>query len=124
MRGAGRALAAPRSGWRNVLLVPRQVVGDRKPRRFGADENMVRRPYGRIVDESSHGDVNEGPFADDRKEQRAADPAMGIVRVFFAEVHKLCLALCDYELPSLDSGEWLERQTVPRSKLPDRSYAT
>lgn len=56
-----------------MLWVLGQVVGDCEPSRLGADEDVLGRADGRIVDEASHGDVDEGAVADDRIQERAAD---------------------------------------------------
>jgi hypothetical protein len=50
------------------LLVLRQVIRDGEPWRLGADENMLGRTNARIVDESSHGHVDERAGADQRVE--------------------------------------------------------
>ena len=49
-----------------MLCVLRQVVGDGEPRRLGADEDVLGRADGRIVDQNTHGDVDEGAVANDR----------------------------------------------------------
>ena len=49
-----------------MLLILGQVVGDGEPRRLGADEDMLGRPDGRIVDQGSQGDMDEGAVADHR----------------------------------------------------------
>ena len=37
-----------------------QLIRDFEPPRFGADEDMFARANGRIVDERTHSDMNEG----------------------------------------------------------------
>jgi hypothetical protein len=59
-------------GWPLDGFVSGQVVGDCEPRCLGADEDVLGRADSRIVDESSHGDVDKLAVADDRVEERAA----------------------------------------------------
>src|SRR5437879_2665367 len=66
-----------------------QVVGNCEPWRLGADEDVHGRADGRIVDERSHANVDEGPGADDRIEKGAAHFAADIVAIFVAEDQQL-----------------------------------
>jgi hypothetical protein len=64
-----RTVLSPRGRFpHHMLFVLGQVVGDCEPWRFGADENVLARADGRVVDEGSHGDVDEGAVEDDRIE--------------------------------------------------------
>ena len=65
--------------------VLRQIVGDGEPRRLRADEDVLARPDGRIVDQGAHGDVDEGAVAHHRIEQRAARLAARVVAIVVAE---------------------------------------
>jgi hypothetical protein len=62
-----------------MLLVLGQ--GDGEPPRLGADEYVHARTDTRVVNKSSHGDMDKGALADDGIEERAADPAMRVVMV-------------------------------------------
>src|SRR5205085_2886578 len=68
----------------SVLLELRQVVGDLEPRRFRADEDVLRRPEARRVDEGAVRDVDVLPVANDGVEKRAAHAAACVVRVVVA----------------------------------------
>jgi len=46
------------------LVVLRQVVGDREPRGFGADENVCCGLDGRTVDQRAQSDVRKRAFSD------------------------------------------------------------
>jgi hypothetical protein len=92
----------------HVLLVLGQVVGDGEPGRLGADKYVLGRTDSRVVNESSHGDMDKDALADDGKEERPADPAMRVVAVFVAEDQELVFARGDGELVALYSSEWLE----------------
>ena len=94
-----------------MLFVLRQVVGDGEPRRLGADENVVRRAYGRVVDEGSHRDMHEAAVTHDGIEERAASLAVRVVGVLLAEDHKLARAFGYGELRALNPCERLERRT-------------
>src|SRR5713101_666968 len=104
-------LAAGRSGWRHMLCVLRQVVGDGEPRRLGADEDVPARTDAGVVQKASQGDMDEGAVADDRIEQRAAAPAVRVVSVVVALDQEIVLALGEAELAALDAGERLEGRT-------------
>ena len=82
-------LAALASGGRDVFFVLPQVVGDGEPRGVGADENVMRRAYGRVVDEGSHGDVHEGAVTDHRIKEGALTLAGRVVGVLLPEDHRL-----------------------------------
>jgi hypothetical protein len=70
---SGHALrSTARLGNPHMLFILGQVVCNCEPPRLGADEDMRGRTDGRIVDEGSHGDVDEGAVADDRIKERAA----------------------------------------------------
>jgi len=94
-------------------LVLRQVVGDGEPGRLGADEDVVGRPDGRLVDQGSQRDVDVLAVADQRIEEGAARPAVGVVRLLdvAAEDQQLVVPLGDGEFATLDAGEGLERRT-------------
>ena len=102
--------AAGGCGGLRMRGVLRQIVGDGEPRRLGADEDVLARADGRIVDQGAHGDVNEGAVAHDRIEQRAARLAVRVVAVFVAKDHEVVLAAGDAQLVALDAGERLERR--------------
>jgi hypothetical protein len=68
-----------------------QVVGDCEPRCLRADEDVSGRADRRIIDESSHGDVDELAVADDRIEERAARLTMRVVTVLVAIDQKVVL---------------------------------
>ena len=91
-----------------MLFILRQVVGDREPRRLGADEDVPARADAGIVQKASQGDVDEGAVADHRIEQRAAPPAVRVIGVFFALDKEIILALGEAEFAALDAGERLE----------------
>ena len=90
--------------------VLRQIVGDGEPRRLGADEDVLARADGGIVDQGAHGDVNEGAVAHHRIEQRAARLAARVVAVVVAENHEVVCAAGDAQLVARDAGERLERR--------------
>jgi hypothetical protein len=99
----------PSSGTRHhMLLVLGQVISDGEPWRLEADEHVPGRTDTRVVNESSHGDLDKGALADDGIEERPANPAMRVVAVFVAEDHELVFARGDGELVALYPGEWLE----------------
>jgi hypothetical protein len=85
-----------------------QVISDGEPWRLGADEYVLGRTDTRVVNESSHGDMDKGTLADDGIEERPANPAMRVVGVFVAEDHELVFARGDGEFVALYPGEWLE----------------
>jgi hypothetical protein len=62
----------------------------------------------RIIDESSHGDVDELAVADHRIEKRAARLTMGVVAVLVAIDQKAVPTLGDAQLVALDAGERFE----------------
>ena len=92
----------------NVTFVLGQVIGNCEPLRLGADEDMLARADGRIIDKGTHGDVDEGAVADDRIEQRAAHLTVCIVAGFIAKDHEVVLALGDVQLVALEASERLE----------------
>ncbi len=94
-----------------MLLVLGKIVGDGEPRRLGANEDMRPRADGGIIDEGSHGDMGEGTIADDRIEQRAAQVAVRVVGIRFANGHEVVLAFGDAQSVAPDAGEWLEGRT-------------
>ncbi len=65
-------------------LKSRKIVGNLEPRRLGADEDVLRRPNGRIVDQSPHGDVNVRSVPNDGEHQGATEFAVGVVAALFA----------------------------------------
>ena len=67
-----------------------------------------------VVNESSHGDMDKGAFADDGIEERPANPAMRVVAVFVAEDHELVFAPGDGELVALYPGECKAEPVVRR----------
>ncbi len=95
----------------SVLVELRQAVGDREPRRLGADENMLVRPYRWAIDQSSHGHVNISTLSNNGIQQRSARFTVRVIAIFFAEEHEVPMALCKGELYAFDSGERLERRT-------------
>ena len=86
------------------------IVGDGEPRRLGADEDVLARADGRIVDQGAHGDVDEGAVAHHRIEQRAARLAARVVAIVVAENHQVVRAAGDAQLVARDAGERLERR--------------
>ena len=85
-----------------------QVIGDGEPGRLGADEYVLGRTDSRVVNESSHGDMDKGALADDGIRERPANPTMGIIAVFVAENHEIVFARGNGELVVLYPGEWLQ----------------
>src|SRR5262245_47658963 len=91
-----------------MLRVLRQVVGDREPRRLGADKDMLRRSNGWIVEQRPHRNVNEGAGSNHRVKQRAAHFAVRVVTLLVAEDHEVGVAAGQGQLFAFDAGEWLE----------------
>jgi hypothetical protein len=56
-------MASSTTLFRRVPLESRKIIGNLEPRRLGADEDMLRRPDGRIIDQSADRDVNVGSIA-------------------------------------------------------------
>ena len=94
-----------------MLFILGQVVCNCEPPRLGADEDMRGRTDGRIVDEGSHSDVDEGAVADDRIKERAAHFTACVVAIFVAKDQEVVLALGDAQLVALDASEGLEGRT-------------
>src|SRR5271170_5285546 len=105
------SLSAGTPGDHHVFFVLGEVIGDCEPRRLGTNEDVLGRAGGRIVDEASHGDVDEGAVADYRIEERAAHLTARVVAVFVAKDHEVVLALRDVQLVPLDASERLEGRT-------------
>ena len=72
-----------------------KVVGDREPRRFGADKDVRPRTDRRCVDERAQRDVNECAIAHHRVQQRAATLAVGVMAVFITINQQLGCAVSD-----------------------------
>src|SRR5262245_18041805 len=66
---------------------------------------------GRIIDQSSHGDVDEGAVANERVEKRTTPLTAGVAAVFVAEDHQAVLAFGEGDLVPLDAREGLEGRT-------------
>ena len=79
----------------NRILVLRQLVGDREPRRLGPDEDVRRRPGRRIVDERPQRHVDERAVAHDRLRKRATGDPMGVAGVGVTVEHEPLLAFGD-----------------------------
>ena len=94
-----------------MLFVLGQIVGDREPGRLGADEDVLGRADGRIVEQCSHGNVEKSAVADDRKEERTAQLAARVVAVFVAKDSEVVFAPGDVQLVALDASEWLKGRT-------------
>src|SRR5271170_6392293 len=94
-----------------MLFILRQVVADREPWRLGGNENMFAWAYGRIVNEGSHGHVDEVAVANDRVEQRAAHLAARVVSALFTKDLQALFALGDAQLVALDAGKRLKGRT-------------
>src|SRR5215468_1088951 len=95
--------SAPRRGY--------QVCLARTTGCLGADEDVSGRADSRIVDESSHGDVDELAVADDRIEERAARLTMGVIAVLVAIDQKAVPTLGDAQHVALDAAERFEGRT-------------
>ena len=80
------------------------MVGDCEPRCLGTDEDVSGRADRRIINESSHGDMDELAAADDRIEERAARLTMGVVAVLVAKDKKTVPTFGDAQLVALDAG--------------------
>src|SRR5205085_1423610 len=77
------------------LVVLGQIVGYGEPQRLGPDEDMFGRADGRLADEGSHGDVDKGAVANDRKEERAAQLTVRVVAILVAKDQEVLLAIGD-----------------------------
>lgn len=91
-----------------VLVKLRQIVGDREPRRLGANENMFAWLYRRSIDQRSHGDVSISTVANNGVDQRSAYFAVRVIAIFFTEDHEVVLPRCKDQLLTFDTCERLE----------------
>jgi hypothetical protein len=98
----------------HMLLVLGQVVGDGEPGRLGADEYVLGRTDSRLVNESSHGDMDKDALADGGKEERPANPAMRVVAVFVAEDQELVFARVTANLSRSIPANGLKAEPVVR----------
>jgi pimeloyl-ACP methyl ester carboxylesterase len=102
-----------RAGLAGVLIESREFVGDLEPGRLRADEDVLRRPDAREVDERAHRHVHVRAAPDDREEERPADPAAGVVGGVVAPNQEGVSSRHDLELLALDPRERLERGARP-----------
>ena len=84
---------------------------------------MVRRAYGRVVDEGSHRDMHEAAVTHDGIEERAASLAVCVVGVFLPEDHKLACTFGYGELRALYSRVRLDAEPVVRRQLKQWQFA-
>ena len=103
--------------------VLRQIVGDGEPRRLGADEDVLARADGRIVDQGAHGDVDEGAVADHRIEQRAARLAARVVAIVVAEIMSLSAPLVMRSLSRAMPANGLNAEPVARRQFEQWQFA-
>ena len=110
-------LSTGRSGDHHMLFVLEQIVGDREPPRLRADKDVPCWADGRIVDESSHGHVDERAVANDGIEESAAHVTARVAAILVAKDHEVVLTLGDAKLVALDAGERLEGRTSRSSAV-------
>jgi len=90
------------------LFVLWQVVRNREPRCFGANENVCRRPNGGLLQHRAECDVHEPTLAHHGVQQGAALRAMHVVVDFVSEDEYVIKPIRNVELLSLDAGKRLE----------------